>query len=327
MRQNGKSAVWAIQRQGWPRINGTRKADGQEALTGGAGRVRLGYSYDVPPPVFRSFSMSFILFSVGRGGVNMPADVAAVHAALDRYDLWDQSQSILFVKPKMSLMLEYRIASFQKRFAPFNLNNDVLLPNSMAASMLAMYAPTQDAGPKVTYASGVDESLQLVSDYAIKVVQKALVAAKMNAAVITSTMRLPQKQAEIMHGYASKDLAEQKRLYGAAGDAVLKVFEDNQKKPKAEVIALMAAKVEELHDKGIKVSNHVSTAAGYAAYNVFDIGVGSTQAKAGKSFNKAGLTKAFAALEKDGYIKDFIDETKKKNNCWHLEIVPDAKAL
>ncbi|MGL4319801.1 MAG: hypothetical protein ACRCS3_02985 [Paracoccaceae bacterium] len=227
----------------------------------------------------------------------------------------------------MSLMLEHRIASFQRRFAPFSMNNDLIMPNSMAASMLAMYAVNDDTGPKATYADGFDSNLKLVSDYAIKVVQKALVAAKMSAAVITSTLRLPQKQAEIMYGYASKDLAEQKKLYGPAGDAVLKVFEDNQKKPKAEVIKLMAAKVEELHDKGIKVSNHVATVAGYSKYNVFDIGVGSTQKKAGKTFNKAGLTKAFKALEDDGYIADFIDETMKKNNCWHLEIVPDAKKL
>jgi hypothetical protein len=271
--------------------------------------------------------MSFIMFSVGRGGVNLPADVAAVHAALDRYDLWDQSQAFLFAKPKMSVMLEYRIASFQRRFAPFSLNNELMLPNSWAANMLSMYAANSDSGPQVTYADGVEQNLRLVSSYAIKVVQKALVAAKMNAAVITSTLRLPQKQAEIMYGYASSDLAQQKKLYGAAGDAVLKVFEDNQKKAKAEVIKLMTEKIEALHAAGTKVSNHVSTVAVYAGYNVFDIGVGSTEKKAGKTFNKAGLTKAFLALEKEGYIKEFIDETMKNNNCWHLEIVPDAKAL
>jgi methanogenic corrinoid protein MtbC1 len=270
--------------------------------------------------------MSFIQFSVGRGGVNLPADVSAVHAALDRYDLWDQSQSILFTKPKMSLMLEYRIATFQRRFAPFSLNNDLMLPNSWAANMLALYAASDD-GPKVTYSEGVEQNLRLVSSYAVKVVQKALVAAKVSAAVITSTLRLPQKQAEIMYGYASKNLAQQYKLYGSAGDQVLKVFEDNQTKTKAEVIQLMTAKVEELHDKGIKVSNHVSTVAGYSGYNVFDIGVNSTKAKAGKTFNLAGLTKAFAALKKEGYITNFIDETGKTNNCWHLEITPDAKAL
>lgn len=271
--------------------------------------------------------MSFIVFSVGRGGVNLPADVTAVHAALDRYEMWDQSQSLLFGKPQMSLMLETRISAFQRKFATYQFPDGLLQPNSMAALMLASYAAV-DTAPKVTYADNVDQDLRLVSPYAIKVVQKALAAAKMSAGVITSTMRLPQKQAEIMYGYASANLAEQKRLYGPAGDQVLKVFEDNRTKGKAEVIKLMTAKVKDLHAKGMVVSNHVSaTVEAYNVYNVFDIGVGSTQAKAGKTFNKAGLTKAFNALKAEGYVANFIDETMKKNSCWHLEIVPNAKAL
>ncbi|MGL5009856.1 MAG: hypothetical protein ACRC6I_08230 [Paracoccaceae bacterium] len=270
--------------------------------------------------------MPFILFSVGRGGVNMPADVMTVHAALDRFELWDTSQSSLFAKPQMSMMLEVRISAFQRRFAPFQFADGLLEPNSVAANMLAAYAAV-DTGPSVTYGDSVDESLRLVSDYAIKVVKKALTAAKMDAAVITSTLRLPAKQAEIMYGNAAINLAKQYELYGANGDAVLKVYEDNKTKAKADVVKLMADKVQELLDAGKQVSNHVSTATRYATYNVFDIGVNSTKAKAGKSFNLAGLTKAFAALKKDGYIKTFIDETAKSNTCWHLEIVPDAKAL
>ncbi len=271
--------------------------------------------------------MSFIIFSVGRGGVNLPSDVAAVHAALDRYDLWDQSQSVLFAKPQMSMMLEQRIATFLRRYTPFSPLNARIEPNSLPASILSLYAADTDSAPKVTYSDSLESALQLVSPYAIKVVQKALVAAKMTAAVITSTLRLPAKQADIMYGNAAINLAGQKALYGPAGDAVLKVYEDNKKKPKDEVVALMAAKVEDLLDAGQQVSNHVSTTTRYATYNVFDIGLNSTKAKAGKSFNLAGLTKAFDALKKDGYIVKFIDETAKSNTCWHLEIVPDAKAL
>lgn len=270
--------------------------------------------------------MSFIVFSVGRGGVNLPSDVAAVHAALDRYDLWDQSQSVLFAKPQMCLMLEHRISAFQRRFALFQFTDGKIEPNSPAANILATYV-LEESGPEVVYSDSIDKSLRLVSDYAIKVVQKALTAAKMRAAVITSTMRLPLEQAQIMYGHAKKNLASQYDLYGWKGDAVLKIYEKNQTKPQAEVISLMAAKVEELLKAGNPVSNHESTPALYLARNVFDIGVNSTKAKAGKSFNLAGLTKAFRALETDGYIKKFIDETAKSNTCWHLEIVPDAKAL
>jgi hypothetical protein len=271
--------------------------------------------------------MPFILFSVGRGGVNLPADVAAVQSALDRVELWDSFQSGLFMGPRMSYLLEVRISAFQRKLFPLQFPDDLIQPNSLAATMLAAYAKDTVSGPSVTYGDNVDRDLQLVSDYAIKVVQKALTAAKMNAAVITSTLRLPQKQAEIMYGNAAINLAKQYELYGASGDAVLKVYENNKAKAKDEVIKLMAAKVQELLDAGKQVSNHVSTPASYTSYNVFDIGVNSTKGKAGKSFNLAALTKAFWALKKEGYIKTFIDETAKSNSCWHLEITPGAKAL
>lgn len=269
--------------------------------------------------------MPFILLSVGRGGVNLPADVMAVHEALDQFDLWDTSQSLLFAKPKMSMMLELRIAAFQRRFAPFQFNPGLLEPNSTSAAVLAGYKLAK--GPLVEYGDGVDQELRLVSAYAKGVVKKALTAAKMDAAVITSTLRLPAKQADIMYGNAVINLQGQKDLYGATGDAVLKVYEDNKTKPKAEVVKLMTQKIEAQLADGKQVSNHVSTAAKYASYNVFDLGVNSTKKKAGKSFDMAALTKAFKALKKDGYIANFIDETAKSNNCWHLEIVPNAKAL
>jgi hypothetical protein len=269
--------------------------------------------------------MSFILFSVGRGGVNLPADVMAVHAALDQFDLWDTSQSSLFAKPKMSMMLELRIAAFQRRFAPFQFNAGLLEPNSFAANLLAGYR--LEKGPVVEYGDGVDHELRLVSTYAKGVVKKALTAAKMDAAVITSTLRLPAKQADIMYGNAVINLQGQKDLYGPTGDAVLKVYEDNKTKTKAEVVKLMTEKIEAQLAEGKQVSNHVSTAAKYSGYNVFDLGVNSTKKKAGKSFNMAALTTAFKELKKQGYIAHFIDETAKSNSCWHLEIVPDIKPL
>jgi hypothetical protein len=39
------------------------------------------------------------------------------------------------------------------------------------------------------------------------------------------------------------------------------------------------------------------------------------------------LTQAFHKLKTDGFIAEFFDETTKSNTCWHLEIVPDVKAL
>ena len=77
----------------------------------------------------------------------------------------------------------------------------------------------------------------------------------------------------------------------------------------------------------LRVSLHVTTPEKYKLKNIIDIGVNSTQSAAGVSFNKAAITAAFKKAEKDGYINKFIDETNKSNNCWHVEIVPNVKAL
>src|SRR6185369_4980361 len=98
-------------------------------------------------------------------------------------------------------------------------------------------------------------------------------------------------------------------------------------KPADAVIALMAKKIEAQLATGRQVSRHVTTTAGYAKLNVIDLGVNSTRAAAGPTFNLGALTKAFAKLQAEGFIKTFIDETAKSNTCWHLEIVPDARPL
>ncbi|MEZ6079604.1 MAG: hypothetical protein R3C56_29235 [Pirellulaceae bacterium] len=64
--------------------------------------------------------------------------------------------------------------------------------------------------------------------------------------VITSTIRTPEEQVDIMYRNAKTNLAGQYSLYGSNGDAVLKVYEDNKQKPEAEVKRLMVAKVKEL---------------------------------------------------------------------------------
>ena len=181
--------------------------------------------------------------------------------------------------------------------------------------------------PMVTYKADVPAAARIVSDYGIKVIEKALTAAGMSAGVITSTLRLPDEQAEIMYRNAKANLTGQYKLYGNSGDQVLTVYKLNKAKPKDEVVALMKAKIEDLADKGLRVSNHVTTVAKYASLNIIDVGVGSTTTAAGTTFNKDKLTAAFRKLEKDGFIKTFIDETAKTNKCWHLEIVPNAKTL
>jgi hypothetical protein len=273
--------------------------------------------------------MNLISFSVGRGGVNMPADVAAVQDALDALAGQCHPRSMFTLPGQMDLMTQFRIAAFQGRYVPGQPADGLIRPFSMAENILMMAsnpAKTTKTG-MVTYASDIPAASQIVDPYSIAVIEKALRTAKMTAAKITSTIRLAPEQAAIMYRNAAVNLTKQYAMYGATGDAVLDVYKANQAKPKAEVVKLMTAKIEELYAKGRAVSNHLSTPEKYKSLNIIDIGVNSTAAVAGKSFNKTGLTKAFRALETAGYIRKFIDETAKSNNCWHLEIVPNAKKL
>lgn len=272
--------------------------------------------------------MSLISFSVGRGGVNMPADVAAVQDALDALAGQCSPRSMTALPGTLDMMTQFRIAAFQGRFLPMQPADGLIRPNTLAASILMAATPTKAAKAKmVTYASDIPVASQIVDPYSIAVIEKALKMAKMRAAVITSTLRLAAEQAAIMYRNAAINLTKQYDLYGATGDAVLDVYKANRAKPKADVIKLMAAKINELDAKGRPVSNHLSTPEKYKSLNIIDIGVNSTSTAAGNSFNKAGLTKAFKSLAGDGYIKKFHDETAASNNCWHLEIVPNAKKL
>lgn len=276
--------------------------------------------------------------TVGKGGVNLTADVKTVRALLAPWA--KQAGLAAFGKGAIDQSTIDAILKFQSdelhraapdgRIDPGGGTMAALLKqaDAQAAAALAAAAAAPSQGTeKVTYASGVGPDARLVSSYAMKVIERALRAARVEAAVITSTLRKPAEQAAAMYKNAAKDLAAQFALYGPTGDAVLKVFQKNQARDAATVIGLMAAKIEQLAAQGKRVSLHVVTPASYAALNVIDIGVGSTRKAAGASFKLGELSKAFAKLEAEGYIRKFIDETAKTNACWHLEIVPGAKAL
>lgn len=177
----------------------------------------------------------------------------------------------------------------------------------------------------VTY-SGVSESSKIVSDYSINVIKLALKEAGMNKAVITSTIRTAEEQAKIMLKNAKKDLAAQYRLYGAKGDSVLKQYADNKAKSDVEITKLMVAKIEEIIKGGSRVSKHCVSVNAYKKLNIIDVGVNTTKAVC-KNFDAEKFTNALRTLEKEGYIDKLIDETKKSNSCWHLEITPNKKSI
>lgn len=275
--------------------------------------------------------------SVGHKGENLRDDVVAVQTALVK----------LAAKLRLAAVSASGIADDRtvaaiiavQRFAGLTMPDGRIDPGGRTLRALNAALPVEaaPAAPPasttapglrtVTYHKDVAASVRIVSDYAIRVIERGLVAAGVKAAVITSTLRTPAEQARTMYGMASANLAAQFELYGATGDEVLKVFRDNRALPKDAVVELMRVRIEALHAQGRRVSLHVATPEAYAKLNIIDLGVNSTRAVAGATLDVAKLSAAFTRLKTQGYIREFIDETKKKNNCWHLEIVPDAKAL
>jgi len=279
-----------------------------------------------------------ILQSVGRNGINRRDDVIAIQKQLNVI-IQQLALPPLTVDGSAGSKTIAAIEEFQRRIAKLSLPDGRVDPNGRTLEALNTAAGETEpdalrpvpvapgGGTSVTYNSSVPADRRIVSSYAIKVIEKALEAAGMNAAVITSTIRLPAEQAEIMYENAAKNLTGQYDLYESTGDQVLDVYKQNKTKPKAEVVELMKNEIEELAAKEMRVSRHVSTVGQYATLNIIDIGFNSTKAAADKTFDEVELTRAFTKLKTDGYINQFIDETKKTNSCWHLEIVPNAKPL
>jgi hypothetical protein len=182
--------------------------------------------------------------------------------------------------------------------------------------------------PGVEYSDDLETSKRIVSTFAKSVIRMALNNAGIGKAVITSTLRLPEKQAQLMYDNAKANLTKQYELYKWGGDQVLHVFRDNHARTsRDECIALMAEKIRSLMKQNVIVSRHVSTPSVYATRNIIDIGVNSSRAVNPNFFDIEKMTEAFTELQGDGYIAHLVDETKKSNSCWHLEIVPNCKTL
>jgi peptidoglycan hydrolase-like protein with peptidoglycan-binding domain len=276
-------------------------------------------------------AMATITASVGRGGINRRNDIETVQKLLNR--------NIKALAPLPALVEDGRagpqtiraIEDFQRKIMRMPPTGRVD-PNSTTLSALgvvASAAPAAAATPRVTvtYATSLPEAERIVSKYTLDVIRTALQKAGMPQAVITSTIRTPGDQARIMYDNAKKGLAGQFQLYGQTGDEVLKVFQLNQAKEKSIVVGLMKDKIEALLKLGRRTSSHCVTAETYRTLNIVDIGVNSTRAVCGASFNVETFTTALEGMRADGYIEKLIDETRKTNNCWHIEVKPNKKPL
>lgn len=218
-----------------------------------------------------------------------------------------------------------KIAEHQNKLMSWDKLFTYLSPKIKAQGAL-IYRMDNYIDFKVTYKANIKKSDQLVSEYSKKVIKMALKDAGMPSAVITSTLRSPKEQASIMYKNAKIDYQDQIDMYGRTGDKVLKVYKDNSAKDKDDVIALMEQKIIDLLKINEKTSKHCVTPENYKKLNIIDIGVFSTKSACGKEYNQTKFTNALKHLKSNGYIEKFIDETKKSNACWHIEIIPNKKS-
>lgn len=153
---------------------------------------------------------------------------------------------------------------------------------------------------------GKNAKKESVTSFSLQVLEDILQAAGLNSAVISSTARTPADQARVMfNNIESHGVAAQKKLYAAAGDAVIDeyVVAKKAKKTPAEIKAAMEAKIIAIGPT--KVSHHTSDPT---ILCVFDVAPSSIAKKA--AFEKA--------VRADKRVKKFI--TPPLDPGYHLEI-------
>jgi hypothetical protein len=153
---------------------------------------------------------------------------------------------------------------------------------------------------------GKNAKKEFVTNFSLKVLEDILQAAGLNSAVISSTARPPADQARVMfNNILSTGVAAQKKLYAAAGDAVIDEYVKAKaaKKTPIEIKAAMEAKIIAIGPT--KISHH---AADPNVLCVFDVAPSSITKKA--AFEKA--------VRADKRVQKFI--TPPLDPGYHLEI-------
>ena len=120
---------------------------------------------------------------------------------------------------------------------------------------------------KISFASSANA--KAVTDTALRVLREICAKACQTSATITSTARSVEDQARIMYDNIGRDgVASQRRLYAAAGDLVIDVYEAEKKKKSSRSIieAAMVGKINELGPAN--VSNHLAQGAAICTIDV-----------------------------------------------------------
>jgi hypothetical protein len=173
--------------------------------------------------------------------------------------------------------------------------------------------------PTVTFANPGRDALHVPSE-ALQVLEQLLAkAGETDGATITSAVRTPRKQAEIMYQEASKKggVAYSHNLYGSPGDQVIqKYVELNAKgRSKSEIIAGMTKLIKQLANQGTPVSHHIENP--HLGRTVIDIDPKSITNW--KQFEK--VVKADPRVDGSRFYgpKRPGSQTVKKDKAYHIE--------
>lgn len=179
------------------------------------------------------------------------------------------------------------------------------LPIPVAYGIIDVCA--DNSSVKLRYGPNADSST--VSPYSEKVLQAILDEAGLDSALVTSTTRTPEDQARIMFdNLESQGVKAQLKLYGAAGDRVIKVYEASKLAGKSpdEIKDDMLDAINRLGPSN--VSHHV---ADPKVSNVIDIAPSSIS-------DKKAFLQALREAEKQGLISKPFGPPK--DPAYHIEI-------
>lgn len=176
-----------------------------------------------------------------------------------------------------------------------------------------------------------------VSTYSEDVVKKVMELSGVAKVDFSSTRRTIEDQARIMYENAStfsvSTVAELKKKrgwgYAKPGQAVEEVYFTNKGKPKQDVLQLMQNKIQELLNKGQRVSQHCADLATYCTYNVIDIPYSSVPDAKEETFESvlAGMSKTVKSsfdFDKKQGLEQVIELLIIEDKCWHIEIAQKA---
>jgi hypothetical protein len=194
--------------------------------------------------------------SVGRGGGNLRQDVITVQTLLNKHIGSLTPLRPLAVTGVADPATIGAIEEFQRRIMKLPKPDGRVDPNGRTLAAL-------DSGNGSITITGL-----VLPPPAKRVLTEILQTAGLTKAQVTSVARTPADQARIMYenivSRGDKGVAFSYNLYGAGGDKVTKVYEDNKTKPRDQVIKLMEAKIKEIGPA--KISKHISE-----THYVFDV--------------------------------------------------------